>query len=106
MNFLKGTAGLIAGAVTVSLATMPAFAQEDPADYPSRGITIVVPYNPGGTATAFATLQGEHLEKVLGQSVQVENVPGGGGAVAAEQVARAQILTGTPGCRFRQECLP
>lgn len=76
-------------ALAIALSAGPSVAQEAVEDYPSRDITIVVPYNPGGTATAFATLQAEHLEKVLGATITIENVPGCGGAVATEYVARS-----------------
>lgn len=89
MNTKIRAALSILGTVAASLITLPASAQEDAASFPSKDITIIVPYNPGGTATAFANLQAEYLEKVLGQTLRIENVPGGGGAVAAEHTARA-----------------
>lgn len=58
-------------------------------DFPTKPITIVVPYAPGTTdqeARALAPL----LEKVLGQPVQIDNRPGGGGAIGTQLVARSK----------------
>ncbi len=57
--------------------------------FPTKPITIVVPYAPGTTdqeARALAPL----LEKALGQPVQVDNRPGGGGAIGTQVVARSK----------------
>ena len=73
------------GALTLASAS----SQEDPANWPSKPITIVVPYTPGGIASTFVRLQADMLEPILGQTIITENVPGGGGLIAAEKVARA-----------------
>jgi len=57
--------------------------------YPSRPVTIVVPYPPGGLIDIVSRLLAPTLGKELGQSVLVENRSGAGGNVGAEAVARA-----------------
>jgi len=69
----------------VALAASPAPAQ----DYPTRPVTFVVPFAPGGVTTVFARLLGQRLEQRLGKPFVVENRPGGGGVTAAAQVANA-----------------
>jgi tripartite-type tricarboxylate transporter receptor subunit TctC len=57
--------------------------------YPSRTVTIVVPYSPGGGHDAMARMVAERLSARLGQTVIVENKAGANGMIGAEQVARA-----------------
>lgn len=59
-------------------------------EFPSRPITIVVPYSAGGTSDAQVRIFQEALSKELGQPVVVENKPGASGAIAAKAVARAK----------------
>ncbi len=58
--------------------------------YPSRPITLVVPFAPGGVTDSAARLIGKSLGTRLGQPVVVENRAGGGGAVATEYVGRSK----------------
>lgn len=76
--------------LATSLALLVAATAANAADpYPSRTITWVVPFTPGGvTDTASRTLS-RKMGELLGQSLQVENRPGVGGSLATEQVARA-----------------
>jgi tripartite-type tricarboxylate transporter receptor subunit TctC len=64
-----------------------AHAQAD--KWPSRSVTIVSPYNPGGTNDVVARLIAERLQKALGQPFVVENKPGAAGIVGATGVMRA-----------------
>jgi len=57
--------------------------------YPSRPVTIVVPYPAGGPTDTLARILAEHMKGTLGQSVIVENVTGAGGAIGVGRVARA-----------------
>jgi len=58
-------------------------------DYPTRPITLVVAFTPGGPSDVLARILGKKLEKSLGQPFVIDNRPGGGGNIAAEAVARA-----------------
>jgi tripartite-type tricarboxylate transporter receptor subunit TctC len=66
-----------------------ALAQEAASAYPSRPVTFVVPFAPGGVTTVLARLVGQKLEQKLGKPFIVENRPGGGGVTAAIAVARS-----------------
>jgi tripartite-type tricarboxylate transporter receptor subunit TctC len=57
--------------------------------YPSRPITIVVPFPAGGPTDTLARILVDHMRASLGQSVIIENVSGGGGSVGVGRVARA-----------------
>jgi tripartite-type tricarboxylate transporter receptor subunit TctC len=57
--------------------------------YPSRPITIVVPFAPGGATDVLPRMLGERLREALGQSVIIENVSGAGGTIGLGRVARA-----------------
>jgi tripartite-type tricarboxylate transporter receptor subunit TctC len=57
--------------------------------YPSRPITMVVPYPPGGVTDTLARLLTEHMRTALGQPIVIENVGGAGGSVGTGRVARA-----------------
>ena len=65
---------------------MPALA----ADFPSKTITLVVPYAPGGPTDAMARTLAAALKGTLGQVVIVENKAGAGANIGAEAVARAE----------------
>jgi tripartite-type tricarboxylate transporter receptor subunit TctC len=58
-------------------------------DYPTRPITLVVPYAAGGGNDVMARIVGEKMSKTLGQQIVIENRPGAGGALATRQVAKA-----------------
>jgi len=77
----------IALASLVLCATAPsAMAQ---AAYPSKPITLVVTYPPGGGADAMARLIGPKMGEALGQSIVIENRPGASGQIGAAAVAKA-----------------
>ncbi len=57
--------------------------------WPSRSISIVVPFPAGGPTDTLARLLSEPMRKFLGQTVVVENVTGGGGSIGTGRVARA-----------------
>jgi tripartite-type tricarboxylate transporter receptor subunit TctC len=58
-------------------------------DYPNKAIRIIVPYSAGGGADAAARLIGRGLGTALGQTVVIDNRPGGGGAIGAALAAQA-----------------
>src|SRR5262245_53350802 len=59
------------------------------ADYPTRPVTLVVAFTPGGASDVLARILGRKFEQILGQPFVIDNRPGAGGNVAAEAVARA-----------------
>jgi tripartite-type tricarboxylate transporter receptor subunit TctC len=80
----------VAGAAALgalgALASLPAHAQ---APYPSRPITIVVPFSAGGGVDAVARLLGDRMRVALKQSVVVENKGGASGMLGAAAVSKA-----------------
>lgn len=70
----------------VAAASLPAAAQ----DYPTRPITIVVPFPPGAANDSTARAMQNRLKELLGQPIVVENRPGAGGNIGAISVAKAQ----------------
>jgi tripartite-type tricarboxylate transporter receptor subunit TctC len=73
-------------ALALSLAVIGA-AQAQP--YPSRQITIIVPFPPGGSTDTAARIMAERMRPLLGQPVIIENVGGAGGSIGVGRVARA-----------------
>jgi tripartite-type tricarboxylate transporter receptor subunit TctC len=59
------------------------------ADYPSRPVTLIVAFTPGGPSDVLARIIGRQMEKVLGQPFVIDNRPGGAGNIAAETVAHS-----------------
>ena len=85
-SFSRRAALALAGLAT-ALAAAPALAQ---GVYPSKPITLVVPFPPGGSADTVGRLMGQQLSEALGQPVVIDNRPGAGTAIAAGMVAKAQ----------------
>ncbi|GAB1575871.1 tripartite tricarboxylate transporter substrate binding protein [Bordetella petrii] len=81
---------MMASAVFAAAPAGAAGAAGAAGDYPRRPITIVVPFGAGGSADVYARYLGDRLQKQFGQSVVVENKPGGGGVIGTAYVARAQ----------------
>jgi tripartite-type tricarboxylate transporter receptor subunit TctC len=70
---------------TLTAGVQPALAQA----WPTRPVRLVVPYAPGGTTDATARIVADHLSRIWGQQVIIENKPGQGANIGAETVARA-----------------
>ena len=75
---------LSAGLLALGLAT-PAVAQ----DYPTRPITVIVPFAAGGPTDVIARIVGEHMSRTLGQTIVIENVVGAGGTTGSARAQRA-----------------
>src|SRR5215470_7177801 len=75
--------------ILAALATLalvgPAAAQQ----YPSRPVTIVVPFSAGGPSDAMARILAEHMKVTLREAVLVENVTGAGGSIGVGRAAKA-----------------
>jgi tripartite-type tricarboxylate transporter receptor subunit TctC len=76
---------VLSGVAATALLSEPITA----ADWPSRPVTIVVPFGAGGNTDMMARLAAQHLSAKFGQSFVVENRPGAGGALGTGQVAAA-----------------
>ncbi|MFL4980033.1 MAG: Bug family tripartite tricarboxylate transporter substrate binding protein [Xanthobacteraceae bacterium] len=81
---LRTHALALAAVVSATLAG-PAVAQ----DYPTRPITLVVPYAAGGGNDVMARTVADTMSRVLGQQIVVENRAGAGGTIATRQVAKS-----------------
>ncbi len=57
--------------------------------YPNKPIRMVVPFTPGGSTDILARAIGLELSKAWGQPVVIDNVPGAGGSIGADKVAKA-----------------
>lgn len=74
----------------LGLAGLAPFAARAQEKYPSRPITLVVPFPPGGSVDLMARQYSEPLSRILGVPIVVDNRPGAGGSVASLAVARAR----------------
>ena len=79
-------AGMAAAAAVGGLPISAAFAQDA---WPTKAITIIVPFPAGGTTDIVARFAGQALSTELGQPVVIDNRPGAGGNIGAQAVARA-----------------
>jgi tripartite-type tricarboxylate transporter receptor subunit TctC len=76
--------------LAASAAALPVVSQIATAQtYPSRPITMIVPYPAGGPTDTIARLLGDRMRASLGQPVVIENVAGAGGTIGVGRVARA-----------------
>src|ERR1700682_1566463 len=87
LAMLTGLPAVSQPAVAQPVLAQPALAQ---AAYPSRTIKMIVPYPAGGTTDFLGRLVADQLKTGLGATVIVENKPGAGTTLGADQVARAE----------------
>jgi tripartite-type tricarboxylate transporter receptor subunit TctC len=85
-DFIKHGAAGLAG--TAALGSLPLSSLAQGA-YPSRPVTVIVPYSAGGNTDTMARLACQYLSNKLGQNFVVENQPTAGGVVATESVVNA-----------------
>jgi tripartite-type tricarboxylate transporter receptor subunit TctC len=76
----------LAGAVAVTLGVTAGVSAQP---WPSRSISIVVPFTAGGPTDTLARLMSEPMRKFLGQTVLVDNVTGAGGSIGVGKVVRS-----------------
>ena len=58
-------------------------------NYPSRPITIIVPFSAGGPSDAMARILAERMKVTLGEAVLIENVTGAGGSIGVGRAVRS-----------------
>ena len=75
--------------VAIALTLSAGIAGVQAQTYPSRPITIIVPFPPGGSTDTAARIIGDRMRQPLGQTVVIENVGGAGGSIAVARLARA-----------------
>ncbi len=76
--------------LTTAFALSTAVALSAAADFPERAITIVVPFAPGGATDVVARVMASQMALTLKQPVVIENLPGAGGTVGSNKVAKAK----------------
>jgi tripartite-type tricarboxylate transporter receptor subunit TctC len=76
-------------AALLSVLLLSAHAQSTAPVYPSKPIRLVVPFTPGGSTDILARAIAQELSKAWGQAVVIDNVPGAGGSIGADKVAKA-----------------
>jgi tripartite-type tricarboxylate transporter receptor subunit TctC len=67
--------------ILVAIALAAGLAPVRAQDYPSRSITVIVPFPAGGASDVVARIVGNQMSKILGQPVIIENVAGAGGTI-------------------------
>jgi len=75
--------------IAVALAAVSVVGGADAQTYPSRPVTIIVPFPAGGSTGALARILIEPMQAALGQSIIIENIGGAGGSIGVGRVARA-----------------
>src|SRR6185436_12183341 len=76
--------------IALMLTVIAGVANVQAQTYPSRQITLIVPFPPGGSTDVTARILAEKMRLVLGQPIVIENVGGAGGSIAVGRLARAQ----------------
>lgn len=85
MNLFERMLATCALSVLAAVGAVSAQAQ----DYPTRNITMIVPFAAGGPTDVIARIVTGHMQQTLGQSIIIENVVGAGGTTASTRAARA-----------------
>src|ERR1700739_3527180 len=93
--------------IAIGLAFIALLAAARADNFPSRPITLIVPFPPGGSTDVAARIMADKMGAALGQPVIVENVGGAGGSIGVGRLARStpdgythdRGAWGTHGCR-------
>jgi tripartite-type tricarboxylate transporter receptor subunit TctC len=86
MRLSRGALYLAAGIATLVTVSQPAHTQ----GYPSRPITMIVPFPAGGGTDVNARIVSEHMSRTLGQPIVIENIAGAGGTTGTARAMRAE----------------
>jgi tripartite-type tricarboxylate transporter receptor subunit TctC len=78
-KLILGIAGVLVSSIVAANAQ----------SFPSRQITLIVPFPPGGSTDVAARIMADKMKPILGQPIIIENVGGAGGSIAVGRVARA-----------------
>jgi tripartite-type tricarboxylate transporter receptor subunit TctC len=101
--------------ITAAGIAWPLTGLANPKEWPEQTIKVMVPFPPGGSTDIIGRMVAEHLQKQLGKTVIVENLPGATGTIGVGAVARAKpdghtLLIGSVGTivtnHFAYEKLP
>lgn len=84
MRAFKFLAGVVAGVASLTLQS--AWAQSD---YPTRPVTLIVPFAAGGPTDVISRIVAEHMSRTLGQQIVIENIVGAGGTTASTRAKNA-----------------
>ena len=85
MRLFTRLAGALTGTIALAAFAVAAQAQS----YPTRPITLIVPFAAGGPTDIISRIVSDHMSKTLGQQIVVENVVGAGGTTGATRAMRA-----------------
>lgn len=86
---MRCSASILGALTALVLAVVPGLAQTQSQPYPTRSITVVVPFPAGGPSDVVARIVTEAMSRSLGQSMVIENVGGAGGTIGSARVAAA-----------------
>ncbi|HYC36058.1 MAG TPA: tripartite tricarboxylate transporter substrate binding protein [Usitatibacter sp.] len=89
MNAKWTVFGMARAAVAMALLALASLGAQAQAPYPNKPIRMIMPFAPGSGFDTIVRFTAEKLSKELGQQVVVENMPGAGGIIASQHVARA-----------------
>src|SRR6202163_1878473 len=76
-------------ALIIAMAFVAGVAPARAQDYPSRSITVIVPFPAGGASDVVARIVTNQMSRILGQSIIIENVSGAGGTIGSARAAAA-----------------
>lgn len=107
-TFTRRTGLKTLAAATLAVAGMGSALAADA--YPDKPLTMVVPFSAGGTTDILARIVGQALGQELGQTIIIENKPGAGGNIGAQQASRAKadgytLFMGTVGTHAINQAL-